>query len=536
MLKVFAFVVLLLMPLVVFAEPSRGGIVGRVNVAQTGMGSAVVAAASVEPTLSEIAAEVGRVKVANNFVWVLLAGFLVMFMQAGFAFCETGFTRAKNAAHTMAMNMMVYGIGLLGYWACGYALQMGGVGPLATLGNGGPAASEYTITIAGHAFGLFGTTGFFLGGEAYDVSVFALFLFSMVFMDTAATIPTGAMAERWKWGSFVVYALFMSMLIYPIFGNWVWGGGWLAQLGKDFGLGHGHVDFAGSSVVHMVGGVAALAGARILGPRIGKYEANGRVNAIPGHDMPMAILGVLILAFGWFGFNAGSTLSGGDLRIAVVAVNTMLGSAAGAVSAMIAINYLRGKPDLSFMANGMLAGLVAVTGPCAFINSTGAVLIGLIAGILLVGATIFVEHRLKIDDPVGAISVHGVNGAWGVIAVGLFADGTYGTGLNGVAGGVRGLFYGGGMGQLTAEIIGAVACIAFTFTAFHVFFNIVGFLVGNRVSEMVEIEGLDIGEIGVQAYPEFLPVVPVVTTAEPEVIPVAASSAVPILDESLAVG
>jgi Amt family ammonium transporter len=214
----------------------------------------------------------------------------------------------------------------------------------------------------------------------------------------------------------------------------------------------------------------------------------------------------------------------------------MLGSAAGAVSAMIAINYLRGKPDLSFMANGMLAGLVAVTGPCAFINSTGAVLIGLVAGVLLVGATIFVEHRLKIDDPVGAISVHGVNGAWGVIAIGLFADGTYGAGLNGVAGGVRGLFYGGGMGQLTAEIIGAVACIAFTFTAFHVFFKIIGLLVGNRVSEAVELEGLDIGEIGVAAYPEFLPAPAVVTTAQPEIIPVAASSSVPIFDESLAVG
>ena len=202
---------------------------------------------------------------------------------------------------------------------------------------------------------------------------------------------------------------------------------------------------------------------------------------------------------------------------------------------MIAINYLRGKPDLSFMANGMLAGLVAVTGPCAFINSTGAVLIGLIAGVLLVGATIFVEHRLKIDDPVGAISVHGVNGAWGVIAVGLFADGTYGAGLNGVAGGVRGLFYGGGMGQLTAELIGAVACIAFTFTAFHAFFKVIGSLVGNRVSEAVEMEGLDIGEIGVQAYPEFLPAPPVVATTQPDVIPVAASSAVPPLDEGLAV-
>ena len=537
MLKVFAFVVLLLMPLVVFAEPSRGGIVGRVNVAQTGMGSAVVAAASVEPTLSEIAAEVGRVKVANNFVWVLLAGFLVMFMQAGFAFCETGFTRAKNAAHTMAMNMMVYGIGLLGYWACGYALQMGGVGPLAALGNGGPAASEYTITIAGHALGLFGTKGFFLGGEAYDVSVFALFMFSMVFMDTAATIPTGAMAERWKWGSFVVYALFMSMLIYPIFGNWVWGGGWLSQLGKEFGLGHGHVDFAGSSVVHLVGGVAALAGARILGPRIGKYGPGGRVNTIPGHDLPMAILGVLILAFGWFGFNAGSTLSGGDLRIAVVAVNTMLASAAGAVSAMIAITHLRGKPDLSFMANGMLAGLVAITAPCAFVNSTGAVLIGLVAGVLLVGATIFVECRMKIDDPVGAISVHGVNGAWGVLAVGLFADGTYGEGLNGVGGGVRGIFYGGGMGQLTAEAIGAVVCIAFTFTTFHLFFKAVDYLIGNRVSAAAELEGLDMAEVGVLAYPEFLPAPVTVSRSVPELViaPVSTSAPAPILPEGLAV-
>lgn len=518
-------VLLLATPLVAIAADPTG--------TTTGGATDVVAANAAAPTLQELATEVGHTKIAGNFVWMLLAGFLVMFMQAGFAFCETGFTRAKNASHTMAMNLMVYGIGLLGYWACGYALQMGGVGAVAALGNTGPLASEYTISIAGHSFGLFGTKGFFLGGEAYDVSVFGLFLFSMVFMDTAATIPTGAMAERWKWTSFIVYALFMSMLIYPIFGNWVWGGGWLSQLGREFGLGHGHVDFAGSSVVHLVGGVAAFAGARILGPRIGKYETDGRVNTIPGHDMPMAILGVLILAFGWFGFNAGSTLSGGDLRIAVVAVNTMLASAAGAVSAMIAISYLRGKPDLSFMANGLLAGLVAVTAPCAFINSTGAVLIGLIAGLLLVGATIFVEHRLKIDDPVGAISVHGVNGAWGVIAVGLFADGTYGAGLNGVAGGVRGLLYGGGMGQLTAEIVGAVVCIAFAFTAFHVFFKIVGYLIGNRVSEAVEIEGLDLGEIGVPAYPEFLPVI--ISSAQPELAPVTTSTSVPMLGEGLAV-
>jgi Amt family ammonium transporter len=530
MLKVLALacVLLLSVPLVAIAGDPTG--------AGTGGASDVVAANPAVPTLQELAAEVGHNKIASNFVWILLAGFLVMFMQAGFAFCETGFTRAKNASHTMAMNLMVYGIGLLGYWACGYALQMGGVGAVAALGGTGALASEYTITIAGHSFGLFGTSGFFLSGGAYDVSVFALFLFSMVFMDTAATIPTGALAERWKWGSFVVYALFMSMLVYPIFGNWVWGGGWLSQLGKEFGLGHGHVDFAGSSVVHLVGGVAAFAGARILGPRIGKYEKDGRVNVIPGHDIPMAILGVLILAFGWFGFNAGSTLSGGDLRIAVVAVNTMLGSAAGAVAAMITITWFRGKPDLSFMANGMLAGLVAITAPCAFVNSTGAVVIGLIAGVLLVGATIFVETRLKIDDPVGAISVHGVNGAWGILAVGLFGDGTYGQGLNGVAGGVRGLFYSGGASQLIAQIIGATVCIAFSFIAFHVFFKIVGYLIGNRVSEAVELEGLDMAEVGVLAYPEFMPApVPAITIAQPEIVPIAASSAVPLLGEELVV-
>lgn len=518
-------VLLLATPLIAIAGDPTGS--------ETGKASDVVAANPTAPTLQEIAVEVGHAKIANNFVWILLAGFLVMFMQAGFAFCETGFTRAKNAAHTMAMNVMVYGVGLLGYWACGYALQMGGVGAVAALGGTAPLASEYTVTIAGHSFGLFGTKGFFLSGDAYDVGVFALFLFSMVFMDTAATIPTGAMAERWKWGSFVLYALFMSMLIYPIFGNWVWGGGWLSQLGKEFGLGHGHVDFAGSSVVHLVGGVAALAGAKILGPRIGKYTDDGRVNSIPGHDMPMAILGVLILAFGWFGFNAGSTLSGGDLRIAVVAVNTMLASAAGSVAAMITITYLRGKPDLSFMANGMLAGLVAITGGCAFVNSTGAVLIGLVAGVLLVAATIFVEHRLKIDDPVGAISVHGVNGAWGMLAVGLFADGTYGGGLNGVAGGVRGLFYGGGLGQLTAEIIGTVVCIALTFVAFHVFFKVVGYAIGNRVSAAVELEGLDIAEVGVLAYPEFVQRTPSVATTQPEIVPVVAISPVPVLSDGL---
>src|SRR6266508_3363003 len=246
--------------------------------------------------------------------------------------------------------------------------------------------SEYTINIGGHTLGIFGTKGIFLRGDSYDVGVFALFLFAMVFMDTAATIPTGAMAERWKWGSFIAFAFFMSMFVYPIFGNWVWGGGWLAQLGREFHLGHGHVDFAGSSVVHMVGGVAGLAGAMVLGPRIGKYGKDGKVNAIPGHHMPMAILGVFILAFGWFGFSAGSSLAGTDLPISVIAVNTMLASAGGPFSAMIVAQRWFGKPDLGLMANGMLAGLVAITAPCAFVNSFGAVVIGIVSGVLLVAS------------------------------------------------------------------------------------------------------------------------------------------------------
>jgi Amt family ammonium transporter len=392
---------------------------------------------------------------------------------------------------------------MLGFWICGFALMMGGVGAVAALGGTPPLTSEFTIDIAGKTLGLFGTKGFFLGGDTYDVGAFAIFMFAMVFMDTAVTIPTGAMAERWKWMSFVVFCLFMSMFVYPVFGNWVWGGGWLAQLGSQFGLGHGHVDFAGSSVVHMVGGVAALAGAIILGPRIGKFTKDGKVNAMPGHHMPMALLGVFILAFGWFGFNAGSTLSGNDLRIAVVAVNTMLASAAGAVAAMVVTQIKYGKPDLSLMANGMLAGLVAITAPCAFVSSAGAVIIGGIAGVLLVLSVYFVEHKLKIDDPVGAISVHGVNGAFGVLSVGLFADGTYGAGLNGVAEPVVGLFYGGGWAQLAAQSIGTAACIIFVFVSFYAFFKLVGVLIGNRVTAEVELEGLDLAEVGALAYPEF---------------------------------
>src|SRR5437868_11311159 len=273
--------------------------------------------------------------VAINFVWTLVAGFLVMFMQTGFALVETGFTRAKNAAHTMTMNFMVYGIAMLAYWAVGFALQAGGVGPLATLGGYDRLSHEVSVTIAGKSWGLFGGTGFFLTGVAYTAPVFAYFLFQMVFMDTAATIPTGALAERWRFVAFAVFSVFVGAFIYPIYANWTWGGGWLAMLGKNLGLGHGHVDFAGSSVVHMTGGVMAFVTAILLGPRRGKYASDGTVHAIPGHNIPMALVGTFILAFGWFGFNAGSTLAGSDLRIGVIATNTMLAGAAGGLNAMV---------------------------------------------------------------------------------------------------------------------------------------------------------------------------------------------------------
>jgi Amt family ammonium transporter len=435
-------------------------------------------------------------------MWTLITGFLVMFMQAGFAMAETGFTQAKNAGHTMAMNFMIYGIGMLGYWICGFALQMGGLGG-GTLGSGlGLLNNEVTIHLFGKAFGLFGTKGFFLSGVTYDTAIFTLFLFQMVFMDTTATIPTGSMAERWTFKSFIIYGFFIAGFVYPLYANWVWGGGWLSQLGANFGLGHGTLDFAGSSVVHMTGGVAGLAGAIVLGPRIGKFKADGTPNAIPGHHIPMAMVGCFILAFGWFGFNAGSTLAGGDLRIGVIATNTMLASAAGAFSAMIYMWFRYGKPDISMAANGLLAGLVAITAPCAFVNSVSAVIIGAVAGILLCISVFFVERTLKIDDPVGAISVHGVNGAWGLLSLGLFADGTYGDGLNGVAGTVSGLFY-GNASQFAAEVVGVLTNFIFVFVVMYVFFKVLDMIVPLRVPEEVEREGLDQAEVAVSAYPDF---------------------------------
>lgn len=455
-----------------------------------------------KPTLEEIGAAVGQTRVSLNFVWTLVAGFLVMFMQAGFALAETGFTRARNAAHTMMMNFMVYALGILGFWVCGFALQMGGSGAAMGASLTVPETMTKLIgpSIGGNVWGLFGGTGLFLSGVSYDVAAFALFLFQMVFMDTALTIPTGAMAERWKLSAFVIYGLVVSAVVYPLFACWAWGGGWLSTLGKYVGLGHGYVDFAGSGVVHLTGGVMALTGALVLGPRIGKY-VKGEAQAIPGHNLPMAVLGCFILAFGWFGFNAGSTLAGTDLRIAVVATNTMLASASGAFLAFLYTWRKFGRPDLSMAVNGMLAGLVAITAPCAFVTAPSAVLIGAVSGVLVVAAALFIENKLKIDDPVGAIAVHGVNGAWGLVALGLLADGTYGGGLNGgPAAGVAGLFYGDPK-QLVAQVIGIGANLLWVGGSSFALFKILDATLGMRVKPEQEMQGLDFNEVSAPAYP-----------------------------------
>ncbi len=447
----------------------------------------------------QIADTVGKTKIGLNFTWTLIAGFLVMFMQAGFALVETGFCRRKNSAHVLMTNFLIYAIGIIGFFLVGYAFMFGSYGGVGLLGGAKPLSGT---AIAIGDWNILGTKGF-AGAGMYDVGVMAHFLFNLVFMDTTATIVTGAMAERWKFSAFVVYGFVVSMLFYPVFGNWAWGGGWLAQLGANSGLGHGYVDFAGSGVVHAVGGFLGLAGAAVIGPRRGKYNADGTPNTFPAYNLPLAILGTFILAFGWFGFNGGSSLSAGDLRISVVVANTMLASATGAFCAVLwAWRKSRfGKPDPGMAANGMLAGLVAITAPCAFVSPGIALLIGAIAGPLVVESMRFFEKRAKIDDPVGAISVHGINGLWGLIALGLFADGTYGAGWNGVDGTVTGLFYGDG-GQLVAQLIGCLTIIVWAGGIGWVFFKIQHAIQGIRSKPEDEDIGLDLPEMGVYAYPD----------------------------------
>ena len=459
-------------------------------------------------TLQDVANQVGQNKIGINFTWTLVCGFLVMFMQAGFAMVEAGLCRVKNANHTYMMNFFVYGCGLLAYWLIGFAIQMGGAAGNGNLGGLQPLSLEHSTTLFGKTWGLFGGSGMFLSGHSYDVGVMVIFLFQMVFMDTALTIVTGACAERWKFLTFSVSSVLMGAFTYPLFANWAWGGGWLAQLGTNLGLGKGYCDFAGSGVVHAVGGVTALAVALIIGPRIGKYNRDGSGNAILGHDISAVLIGCFILAFGWFGFNPGSTLgasANGNLRIGSIAVNTMLAGCTGTFGALLYMWCFKGKPDASMSGNGLLAGLVAITAPSGFVSPVSSAIIGLIAGVLVCLSVFFVENVLKVDDPVGAISVHGANGLWGVLAVGLFADGTsnYGGSWNGVAGSVTGLFY-GDASQLAAQLVGISTLLGFVFTFSFVLNLGLEFFLGHRVSAETEVAGLDLPEMGQLGYPEFV--------------------------------
>jgi Amt family ammonium transporter len=455
-----------------------------------------------------------------NMLWVVIGAVLVIFMQAGFALVETGFCRAKHAAHVVSTNFAIFGLAFVGFFLIGFPLSLSAMDMTGYFGGlGAPVGSP--LIGSGNWIFLF-KGGWGLSGGGIDAGVVALFIYMAAFMDTTATIPTGAMAERWKWGSFVIWGFFCGTLYYPLFAAWTWGGGWLSKTWDTFGFGAGYVDFAGSGVVHTVGGVAALAGALVLGPRIGKYDADGKPRTLAAHHIPMALLGTFILLFGWFGFNAASTFAATDVQFAVVATNTAIAGAFGAVVAMLWVTRRTGKPDPGMMANGMLAGLVAITAPCAFVTPIMAAVIGLIAGVLVIEATWFVERRLKVDDPVGAIAVHGVNGTFGVLAVGLFANGSYGAGWNGSdVEGVKGLFWGDG-GQFLAQLLGVVVLWTVIFGIVYAFFrihNAVSIAMGKggiRSKEADELIGLDEPEMGVRAYPEFHePAAPVEPEPEP---------------------
>jgi len=482
------------------------------------------------PTVESLQTTLNSTAQSLNLLWIIIGAILVIFMQAGFALVETGFCRGKHAAHVVSTNFAIFGLGFVGFLLLGYQFAFGGYS--FSVGGAPNLSFGYESPMGGPLVGSGDWTFLFWGGKELWVipdtaglvrsaAILGFFLYMVAFMDTVATIPTGSMAERWKWKSFVIWGFFCGAIYYPLFAAWTWGGGWLAKLGNSLELGNGYVDFAGSGVVHSVGGMAALAGALIVGPRLGKFTKDGKPRALPGHSIPMAMLGTFILLFGWFGFNAASTLSAGDVQFAIVATNTAIAGAFGAVICMLWVWMRTGKPDPAMMANGMLAGLVAITAPCAFIDPWAAMVIGIIAGVFVVEAVFFIERKLKIDDPVGAISVHGGCGLLGVLFVGIFANGKYGVnaggpglGWNGTttnldeagnATGVTGLLY-GDAGQLVAQLIGMlVLCTVILGVAFA-FFKIQDVLTkgGIRSEEADEIEGLDMPEMGAQAYPEWV--------------------------------
>jgi Amt family ammonium transporter len=461
------------------------------------------AAGAIDPQPPDLPGGAGQVAISLNLLWICVGGALVMLMQAGFALVETGFTRKKNAAHTMGMNVAIFGTAFSAFFVVGFSLMFGGYSFAKMFGYDNPVGDK----LIGSGNWVFLWRGpLFMSGKASGMAVLAFFFFMAAFMDATATIPTGAMAERWKWNNFVVWGFFCGAIYYPLFGSWTWGYGWLAKLGESAGLGHGYVDFAGSGVVHAMGGVAALAGAIVVGPRIGKYRKDGTPTAIPGHNIPMALLGVIILLFGWFGFNGASTLSATDTRFALIITNTTIAAAFGTIVSMFWVMKRFGKPDPGMFGNGLLAGLVAITAPCAFVAPWAAAVIGSIAGVLVVEAVLFID-RHGVDDPVGAVAVHGVNGIWGVLAVGLFANGQYGIGWNGTdvtsTKGVTGLFYGGsGGGQLLAQIIGALVLCFIMFPIAYAFFKISDKVMkgGIRSDHDTELQGLDGPDMGMHGY------------------------------------
>ncbi|HVM09475.1 MAG TPA: ammonium transporter [Acidimicrobiales bacterium] len=446
------------------------------------LGAAVVALPIV-PASAQAEATAADVQTNLDNVFVLLCAVLVIFMQAGFALVEAGLTRAKSVANIMMKNLMDFCGGAIAFFAFGYAIAFG----------------------SGNDF--FGTEGWFLGDGAATIGTLTLpvsFIFQVAFAATAATIVSGAMAERTKFKSYFVYSLVISGLIYPVVVHWQWGGGWLSQMSTPF-----H-DFAGSTIVHMTGGVAALMGAMIIGPRIGKYGPDGKPRAIPAHNIPFAVLGTFILLVGWYGFNPGSELAA-DSAIGGIALTTTLSAAAGAVFAMLAIWFKSGKPDVAMAANGMLAGLVGITAGTAAVSNIGALVIGSLSGVIVVAAVLFFD-RIKIDDPVGAISVHGVCGAFGTLCVGLFATETTDFWK-------AGLFYGGGADQLIAQAIGVVSVGAFVAVTAGLLFLGIKATIGLRVSEEEELQGLDVLEHGAAGYgadvtPQGAPT-PVVSTRSP---------------------
>jgi len=417
----------------------------------------------------------------------LLAAFLMLFMQAGFGLVATGLCRAKNAAHTMAMHLLVFGVVAIGFFIVGFAWL--GDGPVRTL------SAHWTFH---HS------RGYFLQADKNDPAALAWFLLMAGYAGVTAAIPTGALAERWNLKSFVAFSLVVGAVIFPFFACWMWTGGWLAQLGPKLHLGHGALDYAGSGTVHLLGGMLALVLAWYVRPRIGKYDDSGRPRPILGHDVPMVMLGTLVLAFGWFGFTTGRSLMANDGRAALIAVNTFLSGSGGALAAAVYMWLLYGRPDPSLTCNGMLAGLVSICACCAFVAPWAALLIGIIGGAIAVFGVLQCERR-GLDDPIGATSVHGFAGLWGMLALGLFADGSFGDHINGVWGNVRGLFYGGGATQLLCQLIAIGACVVWAVVIGGLVFAILDRLLGsNRVSAQVELAGLDIPEMGAPGYPEFV--------------------------------